>query len=236
MEFIEFDNANIDLAGKKIIGVDECGVGDYFGYLVACAVFIPLENIDKVLALGVKDSKKLTDKKMMELRPELIKLVNYYQYPLSPRGFNSLTKYNNGNEIKAIGHTKTINIVTQNMARQKLGKTDYIFIDQFSTFDKSKEYFNKVTAPDNFAKLKPFKAPVLLAHKAEDKHLSVAVASILARCCFLDKMAEMNQKYGVTFPLGAGNNVKEFAKDFFAQEGHERLRNEVAKTSFDMEI
>ncbi|UUD37000.1 ribonuclease HIII [Mycoplasmopsis equigenitalium] len=236
MEFILFDETDIDLKDKKIIGIDEVGVGDYFGPLVSCSVFIPLENYDKVIELGVKDSKKLSDAKIRAIAPELKKLVRSFVYKLSPKGYNTMTKYNNANELKAFAHIKTANTVTQIMARYHLGKADFYFMDQFTNLDKTKEYFNKHLITNNFANLKPFKSPLLLAHKAEDKELSVAVASIIARDAFLEEMAVMNEKYNTVFPFGASNQVKEFAKEFFVKEENKKERYNLCKLSFNMEI
>lgn len=54
---------NFDEQFNSYIGVDETGVGDYFTPVVSVACFIPKNNIDEIINLGVKDSKKLNDKK-----------------------------------------------------------------------------------------------------------------------------------------------------------------------------
>ncbi|WP_027334313.1 ribonuclease HIII [Mycoplasma elephantis] len=236
MEFILFDDANIDLSDKKVIGIDEVGVGDYFGPLVSCSAYIPLENIDKVKELGVKDSKKLSDAKIQEIAPELKNLVRSFIYVLSPKGYNNMSKYNNAHEMKTFAHIKTVNTVFQMMGRYRMGKPDFYFMDQFTNLDKTKEYFEKHLEKNNFANLKPFKSPLLLAHKAEDKSLAVAVASVLARNAFLESMALLNEKYNTKFPLGASNDVKRFAKDFFAKEENKKDQFSLCKLSFNMEI
>ena len=52
------------------VGVDEAGRGPVIGPLVVCAFTHP--NPDELLALGVKDSKKLSKKKRNELFETLI--------------------------------------------------------------------------------------------------------------------------------------------------------------------
>ena len=42
------------------IGSDEVGTGDYFGPIVVTATYVDKQNIDFLLELGVKDSKKMT--------------------------------------------------------------------------------------------------------------------------------------------------------------------------------
>lgn len=55
-----------------IIGIDEAGRGSAVGDMVVCGVAIPDESFqDKLLEIGVRDSKKITGKKKLEKRYEL---------------------------------------------------------------------------------------------------------------------------------------------------------------------
>lgn len=45
---------------NSYIGVDETGVGDYFSPVISVACYIPFKNIDRLIALGVADSKTLS--------------------------------------------------------------------------------------------------------------------------------------------------------------------------------
>lgn len=45
------------------IGTDESGKGDFFGPLVIAGVLVDEKNAQHFLNLGIKDSKKLSDKK-----------------------------------------------------------------------------------------------------------------------------------------------------------------------------
>ena len=62
---------NFDEQFNSYIGVDETGVGDYFTPVVSVACFIPKNNIDEIINLGVKDSKKLNDKKIITIAKKL---------------------------------------------------------------------------------------------------------------------------------------------------------------------
>jgi ribonuclease HIII len=55
------------------IGSDEVGTGDYFGPIVVTASFVKKEDIPFLEALGVMDSKRLTDDKILAIVPEIIK-------------------------------------------------------------------------------------------------------------------------------------------------------------------
>ena len=46
------------------IGTDESGKGDFFGPLVIAGVLVDEKNAQYFHELGIKDSKKLSDKKM----------------------------------------------------------------------------------------------------------------------------------------------------------------------------
>ena len=53
------------------IGTDESGKGDFFGPLVIAGVMADEKIAEKFIKLGIKDSKKLTDKKMLVLAEEI---------------------------------------------------------------------------------------------------------------------------------------------------------------------
>lgn len=57
---------------KYIAGIDEAGRGPLAGPVVAAAVIFSEENLDRMIEMGVNDSKKLTPKKREELKPYII--------------------------------------------------------------------------------------------------------------------------------------------------------------------
>jgi ribonuclease HIII len=57
------------------IGVDESGKGDFFGPLVIAGIISSDEINQKLITLGVRDSKKLSDKKIVELAEEIKRFV-----------------------------------------------------------------------------------------------------------------------------------------------------------------
>ena len=62
-----------------IAGVDEVGRGALFGSVVAAAVVLPLWAIPQLIALGVKDSKKLSPVKRQQLIQPIKDLVTGWQ-------------------------------------------------------------------------------------------------------------------------------------------------------------
>ena len=49
------------------IGSDEVGTGDYFGPIVVTATYVNKDNVDFLLELGVKDSKKMSDTEIIRV-------------------------------------------------------------------------------------------------------------------------------------------------------------------------
>ena len=92
-------------------GSDEVGTGDYFGPVVVAACLVLKDDFDYLLSLGVKDSKQLSDEKIKEIAPLIIKRVKTKISILSNNKYNQIyvTKNYNLNKIKAFLHNFVIN-------------------------------------------------------------------------------------------------------------------------------
>ena len=78
---IKFDNsllAEFTSATTLVAGVDEVGRGSLFGSVVAATVVVPLSDITQLIAIGVKDSKKLSVRKRQELVPLIQEIATDY--------------------------------------------------------------------------------------------------------------------------------------------------------------
>jgi len=193
------------------IGSDEVGTGDYFGPIVVTASYVSTENMSAIEALGVRDSKKLTDEKMLDIAPKLMKLVPYVTFSLSPLEYNK-KGITNMNKVKAILHNK----VLYNLLQKGQYDYKYIVVDQFSLVSKYYEHIQEV--PNKVTN-------ITFSTHAEDKCLSVAVSSIISRYIFLKEMEEMSKKYGMEIPKGAGVSVDAFGKEFVKKFGEDELYN-----------
>lgn len=200
------------------IGSDEVGTGDYFGPIVVTAAYVSKENVDFLLDLGVKDSKKLTDIQIMKLVPEIIKKIPYKTYILSNQEYNNHYKNNmNMNKIKAILHNKVLyEMKTQNHIY------DYIVVDQF---EYPKAYYNHIK--DSTKQVKD----IFFLTKAEDKCLSVACASMISRYIFIKQIDKLSKELKITIPKGASNTVDEIGKQIVSLYGKEKLK-ELTKLNF----
>ena len=89
------------------IGSDEVGTGDYFGPIIVTASFVDIKKKSFLYELGVRDSKKITDEKIMSIAPTLIKEFPHVTYILTPSDYNRLG-ITNMNKVKAILHNKVL--------------------------------------------------------------------------------------------------------------------------------
>lgn len=200
------------------IGSDEVGTGDYFGPIVVTSAYVKKEDISFLEELGVKDSKKLTDEKILEIVPSIIKKIPYESIIFGNKEYNQkYSESTNMNKIKAILHNKVL-IQLSN----KNYDTDYVVVDEFA---KPFVYYNYLKdAPVVYRKIK-------FMTKAEDKVLSVACASLISRFIFIKEMDKMSLNLGINLPKGASDKVNEAAKLVVQKYGFDKLQ-EVAKLNF----
>ncbi len=198
------------------IGSDEVGTGDYFGPIVVCATYVTKDDIPFLEELGVKDSKKLTDDKILEIVPKIIKKIPYECIILNNKDYNE--NYNtdmNMNKVKAILHNKVLGkMITKYQA-------DYIVVDQFAN---PYVYYNYLK-DTNYVK------NITFITKAEDKCLSVACASLISRFVFLKEFDKLGEKLGVFLIKGASDKVDELGLRIVNKYGVDKLK-EIAKLNF----
>ena len=201
------------------IGSDEVGTGDYFGPIVVTSAYVEKENIDFLLELGVKDSKKMTDSDIKRVVPEVIKKIPYNTYILKNTQYNKLYDSDmNMNKMKAILHNK----VLSHFADKNKYHYEYAVVDQF---ENPKSYYNHLKD----ASFKVYGITFLT--KAEDQCLSVACASIISRYIFLKEMDKISKDIGMELPKGAGDSIDNFGKEIVKKYGQDKL-SEIAKLNF----
>ena len=216
------DNKKEDLKifiNENTVGSDEVGTGDFFGPLVVTASYVPKEQFNYLKELGARDSKKLTDDKIIKIAPELIKNIIHTTIILSNEEYNRFHNENNNmNKIKAILHNKCL------LSVLKKDNINYnkIVIDQF---EPPKNYYAHL----NEAKEKV--TNITFITKAEDKCLSVAVSSIISRYIFLEEIKKIENKYNTLIPLGASEEVDKVAANIINKYGIQELNN-IAKLNF----
>ena len=201
------------------IGSDEVGVGDFLGPMIVVAAFVSKFDIKKLREYGIHDSKKMTDKQILEIGPTLVKEFHFSKLTLPNEKYNEmLDKGENLNSMKAKMHNRAL----LNMHKQYLDVLN-IFVDQFVQENTYYKYLNDA----NEEQVKD----IIFKTKGESYFPCVALASVIARYSYLKEMEKLSEQYGMTFPFGAGKRVTEFAKEFFNKFGEKELYK-VAKKNF----
>src|SRR2546427_11432895 len=78
------------LAPAGTIGTDESGKGDYFGPLVVAGVCVPAGGREGLAALGVRDSKTLSDRQAERLARAVRQAYPIAGVAIGPRGHHAL--------------------------------------------------------------------------------------------------------------------------------------------------
>ncbi len=203
------------------IGIDESGKGDFFGGLSIAAVLIAVEKEKELKEAGVKDCKKLSEKKIFKLENLIKEISKYSVVYISPKRYNELhLKMGSINKILAWGHARALENVLKDI---DVEEEDIVAIsDKFGD-----EKWLKRALMKKGRKIKLLQIP-----KAEEE-ICVASASILARAEFLRRFNQLIERYGIEFKRGATFLVTEPAREFIKRYGKSRLI-EVAKVHFSI--
>ena len=198
------------------IGTDESGKGDFFGPLVVAAFFLPAGQDEVLRELGVKDSKRTSDGRCLEIAGTLRRAYPYHSVvAVGPEKYNELwAKLRNLNRLLAWGHARAIENVLE---RVPAGKA---VTDQFGD-----EKFVRQ------ALLKKGRDIELVQMPRAEEDLAVAAASILARAEFLGRLRGLSREFGVELPKGASEQVEAAAVRLVKDKGPDVLEK-VAKTHF----
>ena len=199
------------------VGADEVGKGDFFGPLVVCVAYVTNENIPLLKELGVTDSKKISDKRIVEIYNSIQEKILYRVSILGPKEYNErIEKVKNIALVLAQLHGDNIKDFIEEL-KEKGIEYNKIVIDQFSS---NKGRLTKHLSHYNMEQF----------HQAESKDITVATASIIARYYFIKAMKELSVKYNMVFPYGA-THVIDAGKEFVATYGENELVN-VVKLNF----
>lgn len=173
-------------ATMSVLGSDETGTGDYFGPITVAAVYVPASKIELINELGVKDSKMLSDDYMRKIAPDLRAACVHSVLVLRNEKYNSLQAkgYSQG-KMKAMMHNKALQNTLTKMAPEK---PECILIDQFA---ERGVYYNYLKNEREIVQ-----ESVYFSTKAEQLHVAVATASILARAAFLKEMDRLSEIAG----------------------------------------
>ena len=193
------------------IGSDEVGTGDFFGPITVCAAFLQKEQIEFVKSLGINDSKKIADEKILIIGEQLVDRIPYSLLTLHNEKYNDLVERGfNMNKIKAYLHNKAIlNLLS------KINGTPEVIMDQFA---EEKLYFRYLADESKVYR------NITFTTKAESKYASVAIGSIIARYAFLKHFELLSKEAKYHLLKGANNEVDKVAARMIKDKGIAYLR------------
>ncbi|MBB5172689.1 ribonuclease HIII [Texcoconibacillus texcoconensis] len=199
-----------------VIGSDEVGTGDFFGPMTVVAAFVAKEQLQELQQIGVKDSKHLSDREIVSIAKKIVDLIPYSLLVLPNEKYNDLQRRGmNQGKMKARLHNRVLDRCIQKTNEASLNY-DAILVDQFV---KPESYFSYLKGESNIIRDKS----MYFATQAEQIHLSVAAASIIARYAFLKEWEKMEKYVGMTIPKGAGPKVDDAAVAILNRHGEKTL-------------
>lgn len=167
------------------LGIDDAGRGPVIGPMVLAGVLIDEATEEILKKEGVKDSKQLTQKRreflenLIKEKAETFEIVIAY-----PEEIDEKTAKNQLNDLEAIACAKIINKINKGYGKIK------VLVDCPSVSINKWQDSLKVKI-ENLSNLE-----ISCEHKADQNHVSVSAASILAKCVREKEMAILRGKYG----------------------------------------
>ncbi len=184
---------------KIICGTDEAGRGPVLGPLVIAGVSFKEENLDALKALGVKDSKLLTEKQRENLFDKILDLAHdSHIINISAEEIDSRSSIGlNLNQLEALKISEIITAL----------KPNTIYVDSPVSPDGAKFTLMIQGFIEN-----PVNTEIISEHKADTKHPEVAAASIIAKVTRDRAMKEIEKEIGTT--IGSGYPADPETKKF----------------------
>lgn len=197
------------------IGIDESGKGDYFGPLVIAAVHVTPRLAEDLLALRVRDSKKIADSVILKLAVDIKTLCRHTVIAIGPERYNELYgTIRNLNRLLAWGHAKALETLLEQAPCERAIADQ--FGDERLILNALQEKGRQITLEQR--------------HRGEDD-IAVAAASIVARAEFVGRLERLASQWGLPLPKGASQAVEVAAKTFVKNHGQNGLAK-VAKLHF----
>ncbi|NNG26102.1 MAG: ribonuclease HIII [Ignavibacteriaceae bacterium] len=191
------------------IGTDESGKGDFFGPLVVAGVLVDKVLIFKLIELGVRDSKTISDYNIKILASKIKSLLKnkYDIIPLKPEKYNELyKKMGNVNLILGWGHAKVIENI----------------LASFEVEEAISDKFGNEKTILNALQQKGRKIKLHQVTNAE-RYTAVAAASILARDAVIKWFEINSKKLKIKIPKGASKTVENSARKVVKTFGKDAL-------------
>ncbi|QGA80088.1 ribonuclease HII [Candidatus Nanohalobium constans] len=217
---------------KKVVGIDEAGRGPVIGSMFIGGFMVEESRLDEVEGLGVKDSKKLSDKKREDLAEKLREVGKPFLKEITASEIDDLREVMSLNEIEIQGFTDVI----------ERSDADKIIVDLPEP--DGDRFINKMKRelPASFSDRE-----FIAEHEADDNFPIVSAASIIAKSARENHVDELKEKYGYDFKSGYPHDKPtiNFLEDYLEEKGElppetrlswstaERIVKENSQKSFD---
>ncbi|MBK8099178.1 MAG: ribonuclease HIII [Planctomycetes bacterium] len=198
------------------VGSDESGKGDYFGPLVVAAVFAEPTAAKELAAMGVADSKTLTDLRMFPMAERIERTFDHEVRELPPIDYN--TRWNQARNVNHVLADLHVDAIAALLSRHPGGT---VIVDRFGDADLIASRLRQRQA---------IPGRLIVVPRAE-AHPVVAAASIVARVHFLEGLKRCAEDAARDLHKGAGTEVDQIARAVF-RDGGEALLRRVAKLHF----
>lgn len=198
-----------------VVGIDEAGKGDFFGPLVIAACFADQKIESAFDKIGLRESKKVSDKRVFVLEKSIKKIAPFEVIAIGPEKYNELyAKIRNLNKLLAWGHARAL----ENL------------LDKVNPREVVADQFGDERLIEN-ALMKKGRGVKLIQQTKAESVPAVAAASILARAEFLRRLEKLSKLHSIALHKGAGPPVDKVGREFIAQKGEKELAK-VAKIHF----
>lgn len=190
----------------KVLGIDEAGRGPVIGSMFIGGFMVDEEELEKVRELGVKDSKKLSDRKRESIAEKLRELGEPFLKEITASEIDELREVMSLNEIEIQGFTDVI----------ERSDADKIIVD--------------LPEPDGDRFVRKLKKELparfedrefIAEHEADDNFPIVSAASIIAKSARENHVDELKKKYGYDFKSGYPHDKPtiKFLEKFVEEQG-----------------
>ena len=184
-----------------VIGSDEVGKGEWYGPLITVATCLKKEDIINFQNIGIRDSKDLSKIQIISLFNESNKIkFQRHSVTINPSRLNELWKEftqnnQNYNDLIAWEHQRAIFDLLKKI---DTSKKILIIIDKFDV--------NKVDLRlKNLQKKTNIK--IIQISKGE-RHIPVALSSIIAKKMWYEKIEEINTMYNISLPKSSVDEIE----------------------------
>jgi len=189
-----------------LAGIDEAGRGSLLGHMVIAGVLIDEKDEETLKFIGVRDSKKLTPTRRNILASAIAQIAKKITVvSISPKDIDSI----NLNEITARTSARIIDFFGP----------DRVVLDALSHGKGIAKYKDKV---ENFSRVSWQGIEIIAENKADENHVVVGAASIIAKVIRDNHIYRIQQKYP-DYKVGSGypsdNVTRSFVKQVYEATG-----------------